>query len=586
MLAKLAISVMLLIALAAVACATAPVTTSQAPQQPSAAAQPAPAAPAADPMSPTGSAMTPSGSTSTTTPKDDSMMAMGEPQYGGVINIHVRRDPRGGFDPLIAGGRREARQIIGMPYERIAILDTLPDNLCAEAVRPYLAESWSISDDLKTWDIKLREGVKFHNVAPVNGREMTADDVIFSFERLFDRGIQKTVGENIESMTAPDKYTVRITTVDPSPQLPLQLLTWRSAMVMAKEAAGPEGNFDTRETAIGTGPFILTEYTPGVGHVVVRNPDYWAEGLPYADGVKLSIMRDVSTRIAALQVGKLDFLEEVTISAKQRLERLAPNIKYTPCETPSYNLWMDNDIPPFDDVRVRRAFSMAMDRPNIIKGPFRGEGLALGVGSSTWEHYLAPNQHPPEQANYLEHNPQAAKALLSEAGYPNGLDVTLFVGLHHGSPFRELVESLPALFAPAGIKVTLDPQELAAYQEGISTRGYGAAGVMKSGYGSPYINMIGALHCGATPSVNRSGICEPGLDAQVERARATGDDQERADLFKQLQTRIVDQAYWVAFPGFYRFNAFSERLNGTLKGSGPMFRHQTGVFFRELWLTQ
>jgi peptide/nickel transport system substrate-binding protein len=507
-------------------------------------------------------------------------------KYGGIINIHVRRDPRGGFDPQIPGGRREARQVQGLPYELLAIQDTTPDDLCAEVLVPYVAESWTFSGDLKTMDITLRKGVKFHDVAPVNGREMVAEDLVYSYERMFERGIQKTVGENIESIEAVDKYTLRIKTKNPAPGLPLQLLSYRAATILAKEAIGPDGGFDTKETVIGTGPFVLTEYTPGVGHVLTRNPDYWAEGLPYADGMKLSIMRDTATKVAALQIGKLDFLEEVSISAKQRLQKRNPGIRYTPCETSSYILWMNLDIPPFGDVRVRRAFSMAMDREAIIKGPFRGEGKALAVGQSYWENALQVADYPPETRKYLQFNPTASRALLAEAGFPNGIEMSFFVGFHHGSPFREIVESLPALMRPAGITVTLDPQELAAYQEGTSKRLYGAVAVAKTGYGSPHINALSSLRSTASPSANRPGINEPEIDALVDRMNATADPKERADLQKQLQIMVVDRAYFVMFPGFFRFNAFGPRVNGEFKGNGPMMRYQTGALYRQLWLTQ
>jgi ABC-type transport system substrate-binding protein len=247
---------------------------------------------------------------------------------------------------------------------------------------------------------------------------------------------------------------------------------------------------------------------------------------------------------------------------------------------------MDHDIPPFNDVRVRRAFAMGMDREAIIKGPFRGEGKALAVGQSYWENALQVADYPPETRKYLQFNPTAAKALLAEAGFPNGIDVSFFVGFHHGSPFREIVESLPALFRPAGINVTLDPQELAAYQEGITNRGYGGVGVMKTGYGSPHINALSSMRSTASASSNRGGINDPAIDAMVDRMQSTGDDKERAELMKKLQITIVDRAYFAMFPGFYRFNAFGPRVNGEFKGNGPMMRFQTGALYRQLWLTQ
>ena len=193
-------SLVAVIALAAVACASGGVeTVAQAPRQPASAAAPAPAAPAPDPAAPAMAA-----STSPATPSQPAMgdgMMMDKPKYGGTLYMAVRADPRGGFEAHTPGGRREARQAIGAVYERVAAWDSLPGDACSQVLVPWGAESWAYTDPT-TIDIKLRQGVKFHDRPPVNGRELVADDVVFSFKRMFERGLQVRTGEAISSIEA------------------------------------------------------------------------------------------------------------------------------------------------------------------------------------------------------------------------------------------------------------------------------------------------------------------------------------------------------------------------------------------------
>ena len=165
-------------------------------------------------------------STSPAMPAQPSMggaMMMDKPKYGGTLYMAVRADPRGGFEAHTPGGRREARQAIGAVYERVAAWDSLPGDACSQVLVPWAAESWEYTDPT-TIDIKLRQGVKFHDIPPVNGRELVADDVVFSFKRMFERGLQVRTGEAISSIEAPDNYTVRIKTHEPFPLAAFRLL--------------------------------------------------------------------------------------------------------------------------------------------------------------------------------------------------------------------------------------------------------------------------------------------------------------------------------------------------------------------------
>jgi peptide/nickel transport system substrate-binding protein len=566
-----------IMALAALACAGGGEVVKQQPQQPAPAAQPQAAAPAPEPLA----ALAPAVAARSAAP---AAPAPSTPQYGGSIIFSARGDPRGGFDPHLPGGRRETRQPIGLAYEMVGVWDTVPGEPCSVAIRPWLAESWRFVDGT-TVEIKLRQGIKFQNKPPVNGREMVAEDVKYSYERLFLQGLQTTLGKNILSIDAPDKYTLRIKTRQPVPLIADELLSWREAPVLAKEAGGAAGKFDTKESFVGTGPFLHTEYTPGVGHVFKRNSDYWVKGRPYLDEVRVPIMRDESTKVAALQVGKLDFLEELSVAERARLTSRAIALRFIPCETGSpYALYLRNDITPFNDIRVRRAFSMAVDREAVLKGMLQGEGNQIGIAPFFVEGALKPDEFPAEVRKYLQYTPQEAKRLLAQAGYPNGLDLEVFVSFHLGTPFNEQAEAFPAMVRSGGFNVTLRVGDPVTYQDAANYGRYGVAGLLKGGGSFPIEVLVGSFYSKNDPARNRPALKDAEYDRLVEKLTTSFDPKERAELVKLMQVRLVDQANWISMPTFFNYHGISSRLQGELKVNEQTFRYHAGLMFRDIWV--
>jgi peptide/nickel transport system substrate-binding protein len=506
------------------------------------------------------------------------------PKYGGSVAWPVRSDPRGGFDPHLPGGRREAREVFGVAYDYVAIWDTPPGEPCDKVLRPDLAESWRFSPaDPLTLEVKLRQGVKFHNKPPVNGRELVAEDVKFSYERLFEKGLQKLVGDNISSMEAVDKYTLRIKTKKPAPLIPYDLFARYEAVVIAKEA-GQKGEFAALETAIGTGPFVLESYTPGVGHVAKRNPDYRVKGLPYLDEVRFPIMRDKGTRVAALRVGKVDFLEDLTLEDKESLLAGRNPLQFLQCTADNHVIYLRNDIPPFNDVRLRRAFSMGLDREGIIKGIFRGEAAVIGVSLPDIEGAVKFEQFPAEVRKYLTYNPSEAKKLLAEAGYPSGLDVVITASLHHGPPFTNQTEALPAILRPAGFNVKMNIITQVGYQDLINTRGYSMAMVASFSTFPPEQNLTQNVLSTAGINVNRGAINDREADRLAEKILTAFDHQERLEALRQLQLRMVDQAFLVRFPAFFEYYGISARVKGNLKRAVINTYHDMGLILRDVWV--
>jgi peptide/nickel transport system substrate-binding protein len=474
-----------------------------------------------------------------------------------------------------------------LPYERLAAWDSQAGNPCAQVLQPWLAEGWRYTDPT-TIEVSLRKGVKFHNKPPVNGRELVADDVLFSFQRLFANGLFPDISSKIERTETVDKHSVRIKTKEPMPLLPALFFGAYENTIMAREAGGAKSKFDTIDTAIGTGPFILTEYTPGVGHVAKRNPDYWLPGRPYLDEVRMPIMRDRNTVVAAMQVGKLDYVEELSISFQERIASGRPSTQFLPCVNANpHVIVMNHTVRPFDDVRVRRAISMAVDREGFVKGLFRGAGTVIVTTAPFVEGALTPADLPPEVRKYLEYNPTEAKRLLAEAGFPNGFSLEIFGGLHYGAPFDDQVVALPGMLKAIGINATLKVAGLAEYSQAVASWGYGAMGNIRSGITSgPIIEQgLADYHSNQHPSNNRAAMKDPEYDALVERMLRSVDLRERLSLARQLQIRFVEQSHGVVLPAPTDFNAFSARVKGQLRTNKETFSRQTGLMFRDVWVT-
>ena len=159
-----------------------------------------------------------------------------------------------------------------------------------------LAEAWEGSSDFKTWTFKLRQGVKWHNVPPLNGRELVADDVKYCYEAYANEGVQSFTFQEIDGMETPDKYTIRIQLKTPNTMFP-QNVAEAVAVIFPREVLEEDG--DLKKRMIGTGPFILKEHQRKVRAVLVRNPDYFDKGFPYINEYRILSTPDAATRLTA-----------------------------------------------------------------------------------------------------------------------------------------------------------------------------------------------------------------------------------------------------------------------------------------------
>jgi peptide/nickel transport system substrate-binding protein len=306
-------------------------------------------------------------------------------------------------------------------------------------IQADLALKWESSSDLKTWTFYLREGVKFHH-----GREMTAKDVAFTIKRLMDEETGSRARVNfliVDNIEVVNKYTIRFMLNTPYSGFPDVFCT-RQARIVPSDAS------DKLATApIGTGPFKFKSYTPGDRVELVKFDNYFETGKPKLDAVSLLVMPESASRVTALETGEIHVVWKLPIESVDRLKQ-NPDIVVDEVSTSSWDgIIMNNSKKPFDDLRVRQALNLAIDKKEVA------DIVLFGHGSPT--HSPIPPAHPFFNDKIPFGKDLAkAKELLAEAGYPNGFEITLISP--EGRPVRDrLAVATRELLKPLGIRVNI-----------------------------------------------------------------------------------------------------------------------------------
>ena len=330
------------------------------------------------------------------------------------------------------------------------LTETGPDNI----TRPFLLESWEASEDVKTWTLKLRQGVKFNN-----GDELTADDVMFTFSEWLNPDVGSSILSlmsylrGMQDVEKVDDYTIKLHLQAPNIGVPEHLFHYPS-IVLHRNFEG-----DFIKQPIGTGPFTLAEYAEGERAVLKRREDYWKMGadgqsLPYLDEI-IYVHLDKDAAVAAVQSGQVDAMYQPRASDWQALKDRPGMVVYTAPTAVTSVLRMRVDVDPWTDNRVRQALKMCQDRERILQLAYFGQG-DLGIDA-----HVAPVHPAYCEKPIPAYDPEKAKQLLAEAGYPDGLKVTLATKNDLEEP--EYAQALKEMAAPGGFDITLDITDPSGY---------------------------------------------------------------------------------------------------------------------------
>jgi peptide/nickel transport system substrate-binding protein len=403
---------------------------------------------------------------------------------------------------------------------------------------PGLAESWKVSPDGLTYTFHLRKGVQWH----LGYGEFTADDVLYTYNRVLDPktgSAYRLDMANIQSMTAPDKYTVVFKLGHPEANFLMKVTNNHQGQIVKKEAVEKFGA-DYPRHPVGTGPFYLESWTPQSNIVLKRHQRYWA-GAADLEQVTWELMVDSTAAETAITKGEVDVAHGLNSFTTEQFEtvRKTPGISIATSWANLGSNWLFGpDFKPFQDVRVRRAFIEALDNATIAK-------------QVTPTGYLGGTSIvPPWMAEYdssikpIPYDPEDAKKLLKEAGYENGFKVKMLLG---AAPSETAVLQQSYL-AKVGIKMTFDVQEPPTYnahrQNGtmeLSYRGYPAINIdtLLSGYlDSRYA---------APNGFNTTRLNDPKLDQMLKDARSEMDEQKRYNLYRKIEQYANDNVYYPAF---------------------------------------
>ncbi|MCQ4160062.1 ABC transporter substrate-binding protein [Roseomonas sp. GC11] len=393
---------------------------------------------------------------------------------------------------------------------------------------PDLAESWSANEALTEWTFVLRENLRFHDGAPC-----TAEDVAATFRAILDPKTASPARANvgpIATVEAKDARTVLFTLKSAYADLPVAVAFTTARIIPARFAVAGEIDRLSRE-AVGTGPFRLVSYEPDRRIVVARNETYYDPARPYLDRVEVMVFPDPTAEASALISGDVDLLSNAGQSEFARLEAARG---VSAMRVPSglfLNVNMGCDTPPFNDVRVRQAFALTVDRAAMVGFVAQGYGTP-GNDSPMNSAYHFFRDQPLKKPDIAR-----AKQLLAEAGHPNGLDVTLVASETPGTR-AQLAVALREMARAAGFRITVQTMPHATYLDQVWKKGNFYVGYYNM---QPTADGIFSLLYTSDAAWNETRWNNAQFDRLVSDARGTTDEDRRRGLYGRAQTLMHEQ---------------------------------------------
>jgi peptide/nickel transport system substrate-binding protein len=508
------------------------------------------------------------------------------PKWGGIFRI--RGEDPVGFDPQLVQSYRTMTNL-SFTHSRLVKIKAgagVPPG--STPLEGDLAESWT-QPGPTTYVFRLRKGVRWHTKPPVDGRELTAEDVKYTYERFLatKQNPHRGLLEQVEKIEALDRHTVRFTLTEPFAWFP-HVLASTVMWIVPREAVEKFGDLRRPEACIGTGPFVLERYEPAVRLTFVRNPSYFLPGLPYVDGVEVRVDEDPSSRLATWLAGGYDFAPEYDMVVRRSdldvVKQRKPKV-----QTAEF-VWlvggitfMKLDQEPFRDIRVRRAFALAQSWKEILETnafSLGGHGVPSPAIPPAFRDWSLPiSQMPPEARRLYEQDLEGAKKLLAEAGHGKGLRLPYETTPGFGPDYMDGVQIALKNWKAAGIDLDLRLKE---YPAAIASILFGKFDRMAGWLVGAWDNPDSYLHRHHSPGqpTNASGVNDPRVNEMIRLQRRTFDEPKRREIVYDLQRYLATQVYHLYGPAATVLAGWEPYV----KNFGPNFGHDYGGRLMVAWI--
>lgn len=507
---------------------------------------------------------------------------------GGALRTAVNFDPPHwdtqitlSYQPHVMAGFAYSKLLRNQEGEGVG-----PDAFILES---DLASDWKVVSPTEIV-FNLRKGVKFHNKAPINGRELTSADVKYSFERILDPALNspnKDFYRAIKTIETPDLYTVRFILSEPfAPFLRYVALTF--GFIVPKESVEKFGDLKKWDATVGSGPFIVDKYEPNVRVAYLRNLEYYEKDRPYLDQVEMRIIPSPEVQNTAVRTKELDLGLGTPFSdftAVQEMLKAHPDMKWIEYLGNSWvRVTLPSDKPPFNNKLVRQAMSMSFDRQKLLDVLYGGRGGIDGTLSAALQPIaIMPDKFPPELAKLFRYNPTEAKRLLQAAGLTPPVKMKVIYSPVYGTVFVSSVEAWAAQLKSAGtFDVELQPQEYGAYISSTYLGKYDVDGF--NGPSTPPVDPDDILWTlfHSTSARNSARIKDPKVDQLLVAQRREMDEIKRADILKELQVYLAEQMYYVPTVRGPGYDMWFPYVKGYNRHNVPWYNW--GDRFRLIWL--
>ena len=480
-----------------------------------------------------------------TAPAAGQAPASREGKHGGVLRLVHREDLPQGF--AIHESATNSVTWPAMPcYSNLVVFDQLKPIGRIETIVPELADRWSWQDNYRNLVFFLRKDARWHDGQPV-----TSKDVKFTFDLVREAkdaptklrlNPRKDWYANVEAIEAPDPYTVVFRLKRPQPSLVAMLASGYSPVIPAHVPLA-----EHRSRCVGSGPFKFKEWKRGQYVELVKNPDYFVKGRPYLDGVRYIIVVERGTRVAALQTGQVDvaFPGDTTVAIAEQLRASVPRMVFTETATNvTENLLLNTKRPPFDNIKVRRALSLAIDRPAYVKAVHSGSAIVgAAMAPKPWGAWGLLQKDTIQLPGYGkgEEEKVRARRLLAEAGFTPANPLRIEMSTRAIAIYLDFASFVISEFKQVGVEAALKQIETAQWHPLATRRAFQmAANLTGLGVDDPDANFYENFSCGSPR--NYGDYCNEEVGRLIDQQSQEIDTQKRLALVWQIQKKLEEDA--------------------------------------------